>query len=396
MSFKIGTVVTLQSNGLIHLANHNILSLGGDERFTNPLMIIIEVLYGTQEEIDEETGDEKSICKGNNKYKCAYFSSKTMKLEENWFTENEIVIYGSTEHKVHSLHENQSIKWGSVVRFKTIDEEAKKTKSFSKEERQKGIKPLLSYVAPAMQVIGFTSPDKKEPTFDAHTGKIKRKKPSKIVKCKFFNSDADKFSEVLIPAECLEVVDNSNIENHFNIISTILKNKTLGLFKLSDSHESDEKQILGTPQKVHVLSGRYQISIYNELSKLTELIWLDLCETIKEIDIKKDSAYYPSLNQIDGNFVTIDVPRYIRDNDTNLKNAIVKIVYKNLKEEINSRYIRIKEIGNYIQIENTNVFHIKGYCFYRSDRRDFRSDRILSLRTINDVDVITFFNPSTK
>lgn len=411
MKFKLGTIVTLKSNGLLPLANHNFLSLGGNENFTTPLMVVIEILLYNNPEIDEESGEVKSNSKSQNKYKCLYFSNKSMKFEENWFAESELMEYkpekletniqieiiNNKEKSNESVEtdpkkkERHKLKFGNVVRFKTVDEEAKKTKSFNEGENKKGSKPLITFIAPAMQVVGFAQPEKKDQSLDPNTGKPKRVYPSKIVKCKFFNTESDKFSEQLVPIECLQYIDNSNLEQKLEEISEIKLQKSLTLIRTNDS------QYFGSPNAVHVFSGRYQLSFYNELTKKQSFIWIDEIEKIEEVDFTK-SQYYPGIN--DGTGVLTSISDFIDSVKDEIKGQHFKITYCNLKEKRVSRYITIKKLGNELEdkesIPAKNYFYLKSYCHLREADRDFRSDRILSIRTITDKGLNDFLTEKAK
>jgi hypothetical protein len=384
MPFTIGTVVSLKSNGLLPLANYDFLSLGGNEYFTTPLMVVSEILYSNQIEIDEESGLEKNPRRGKNKYKCTYFSNKSMKLEENWFAENELEIYGEPADPIHHVMDATSIKWGDVVRFKTVDEEARKTKSHTDGEKQKGDKPLLTFTSPALQIIGFANVDKKEPLIDPYTGEKKREKSKKLIKCKFFNAESDKFSEQLIPIECLQTVDNSGINEKLDLISKYIKENTFILIELEDT------KYFGKPLKAHVFSGRYQLIFYNELLKKNKFIWMDLIHEFHELDLTS-SSYYPGMHQVNGEDKLIDVPNYLEENSSALKGKKFKIVYRNLKDQIVSRYISIKKVSNPDHTDR-KVYYLKSHCFLREDDREFRSDRILSIRTIENEQLIQVLN----
>jgi len=384
MQFKIGAVVSLKSNGLLLLADNHFLSLGGNENFTTPLMVVIEILYNVSPEIDEETGEIKSTKRGGNKYKCMYFSNKAMKFEENWFSENELELYKKMDH------ENQKIsdfKWGDIVRFKTVDEEAKKTKSYTENEKPKGVKPLLAFISPAMQIVGFANTDKKEPLRDAYTGDKKREKSEKLIKCKFFNTDSDKFSEQLVPIECLEKIDNTKVVQSMKEVSNFINKKSYIIIETEDS------KYFGKPQAVHVFSGRYKLAFYNELLKKDELIWMDLIKGFEEINLLI-GEYYPGIN--DGTNNLISVNEYIENEKMKLEKRHFKIIYHNLKDQRVSRFITVKQLINGLidinVIEGSNYWYLKSYCHLREAERDFRSDRILSIRTIGDEKLNAFLN----
>lgn len=398
MNFKIGTIVSLKSNGLCYLANHSFLNLGGNEKFTTPLMVVVEILFNNNQEIDEDSGEIKSTSKNQNKYKCMYFSDKNMKFEENWFIESELSEYKlfkldsniKIEQSQDNSDQNESaetnlkstlhkLRIGDVVRFKTVDEESKKSKSYNETENKKGIKPLITFIAPAMQVVGFASPEKKDQTIDPNTGKPKRRYPSKIVKCKFFNTDADKFSEQLVPIECLQYIDNSELENRLEEISIFIKNKNLIII------ETKENKYFGKPTSVHIYSGRYQLSFYNELNKKQEYVWIDEIKEFYPMNIN-DGNYYPGLNNDSAELIGIF--DFIQSNKGNIEGKHFKITYCNLKEQRISRYISIEKLGNELEeigsIFEKKYYYLKSYCHLREAKRDFRSDRILSIRTIDD------------
>lgn len=391
MTFNLGTIVTLKSNGLKYLANYKFLSLGGNENFTTPLMVVVEILLNNNPEIDEESGEVKSTSKSQNKYKGMYFSNKSMKFEENWFAETELEVYGKELEQLHELPNLSNIKWGETVRFKTVDEEAKKSKSFNEEENKKGSKPLITFIAPAMQVVGFAQPEKKDQALDPNTGKPKREYPSKMVKCKFFNTESDKFSEQLVPIECLQYIDNRNLEQKLEEISAIKLQKSLTLIKTIDN------QYFGSPNAVHVFSGRYQLSFYNELSKKTTFIWIDEIEKIDEVDFA-ESKYYPGIN--DGTGELTSISDFINSVKEVITGQHFKITYCNLKEQRVSRYVTIKKLGNELEdkesIPAKNYFYMKSYCHLREADRDFRSDRILSIRTITDKGLNDFLTEKAK
>ncbi len=386
MGFKLGTVVSLKSNGLLPAAKYHFLNLGGNENFVTPLMVVVEILFGTQPQINEETGKEKISKKGKNKYKCIFFSNKAMKIQENWFDEKELIQYSQINNEIHNVLNVGTLKYGDVVRFKTVDVESGKKKSFNELDKKKGSKPLLAFAAPAFQVVGFAQVDKKEPILDAYTGEKKREKSCQLVKCKFFNIDSDKFSEQLIPIECLQNIDNSNLDERLEKISVIIEIKEFGLIEVNDLI------FFGRPISVHVISGRYQLIFWNELLKKNELFWLDEINDIKALDHLQNSQYFPGVHKIEDKNVVIDVHEYVTENVGDIDK--LKIVYRNLKEEIVSRYISVKDIQESTK-ENASgetPYYLKAHCYLREAEREFRSDRILSLRTIENKDLIDLLN----
>lgn len=388
MQFNLGTIVSLKSNGLLPLSTFNFLSLGGNENFTTPLMVVVEILKNNLTDLDDETGDLKSLIKGQNKYKCIYFSNRSMKFEENWFVQNELDIYGDDTLELHNSPNASDIVWGKTVRFKTVDEEAKKSKSFNESENKKGAKPLVTFIAPAMQVVGFASPEKKEQSLDPNTGKPKREYPTKMVKCKFFNTEADKFSEQILPIECLQFINNSAVDNLLKDISKIIKEKSLALINTTNG------KYFGKSNSVHVYSGRYQLSFYNELIKKQEFVWLDEVIGFHVVDFK-NSMYFPGIN--DGSENVTSIFEFLESKKIDeIEGKHFKITYCNLKEQRVSRYITVlqKRVGTDQSESSTEIknYYLKSYCHLREASRDFRSDRILSIRTINEAELNDFLS----
>jgi hypothetical protein len=403
MQFNLGTVVSLKSNGLLPLANHNFIKLGGNEKFTTPLMVVIEILHNTSTDYDDETGENKSSKKGNEKYKCIYFSNKSMKFEENWFSKNELKQYGE-EDEIHNNINSNDLNWGDIVRFKTVDEEAKKTKSFNEGENNKNSKPLLNFTSPAMQIVGFATPDRKESLIDSYNGLKKRDVSKKIVKCKFFNVDSDKFSEQLIPIECLQKIIDENIDEKLNTISSSIKENCNVLIEFKNSKEISDENVyniqnikyFGSPKSISFISGRYQMEFYNELKKKNEFIWLDLIKDFHKIDLS-ESKYFPTINKDNSNLKSIF--EFFDEQGNDLKGKHLKITYKNLKEQIVSRYITIIEISNQLDNNdtiNSKYYYLKSFCHLRAAEREFRSDRMLSIRTIEDEKLNLFLTTINK
>ena len=126
-TYKIGTIVTLKSNHLKSKEQFQEILLAGEPNFITPLMIVSEILKIKTDKIDEETGVIKNL-KGNYQYKCIWFSSKSFKIEEQWFYENELIHIVNNEESKNIDSESQKFSFGDNLVLKTNRLELQKRK----------------------------------------------------------------------------------------------------------------------------------------------------------------------------------------------------------------------------------------------------------------------------
>lgn len=405
-NFIIGSIVSLKSNHLKAKEQYPEILLAGEPSFITPLMIVSEVLVVKTDKLDEETGITKNS-KGDYQYKCIWFSNKSFKIEENWFYEKELLLIEKYER------EGKNFKFGDNISLKTNTLELQKRKTYlevKKEEKSNKISSLLNFCSPIFIVIGYTSVEKKESLIDSHTGNQKREYCSKLVKVKSFNVKEDKYSEFLFPIEAVEkvvIVDKTNLQKFINAKS---EQKLL-----INSIDKKIERIFSVNSIISV-ANIYQAEIKNIFSDKTETIDItnDHLELLNDTNNRE---IYPEFNQDDNNkFKIKSIEEFLIDKITgnefkknelinldyinNLSsNNLFKIVYKNKFERITTRYcipIYVFYIvgKKYSQKEKKEIdikeYYVQSYCLLRSDYRNFKIERIMSLEVIENDQLIDF------
>lgn len=384
---KIGQTVTLKNSFLLNGEYSEIVALGGVPLYTTPIMVVVETFHNPTKDFDASTGElytEKSP-NSSTKYKCCWFSTKSMTLEYNWFKAFELI-----EYKIElPINNSRDFKTGDTVRFVTVDEEAGKVKSMkTNEQKFEKSQPLLSFVAPAFLVIGWANYEIKDNLIDPQTGEKIRCISQKLVKCKFYNEFSEKFSEILIPVECLYKIKMSEdtLKNYLKVLQNSKKDNSQILIKTNKVHD------LGNFQDVSVQSGRYQARFISVITGKPNQIWLDEISigNLETIKLKNElTESYPDLrteNQPQPTF--LNAVDYVKEESEQLKGKIVYIGYINLKNEFHYRFIKVNQFHD-LNINNKPPnFILQAYCFYRSDDRIFSSKGLISIQLINEKSII--------
>ena len=381
--FELGNCVTLKSNYLLNGEHSEILALGGVPLYTTPIMVVVEIFHHPQKDFDSTSGElfTENSPNSSTKYKCCWFSTKSMTIEYNWFKALELVKFKVDLPKTHS----KDLKIGDTVRFNTVDEEAEKLKSLKSYERKiERSQPLLSFVAPAFLVIGWAKYEIKDILVDAQTRQKIRWISEKLVKCKFYNESSEKFSEVLIPVECLHKINIQNDELQSQM-DQLVKAKSENLQVLFNNSKKDD---LGNFQDISVLSGRYQARFVSLITGQVSQVWLDELNIISS-KIKLNDEFsegYPIFrteNQPKPTFLNVD--HYVSEKSKELEGKIVYIGYKNLKDEFRYRFIKIHDFHDLGKTKDGKpTFLLSAYCFFRSEMRMFSSKGLISVQLIKE------------
>jgi uncharacterized protein YodC (DUF2158 family) len=161
-----------------------------------PIMIVHEMASNPNLEKLYDSQTAKRIA-SKNKYLCVWFSRKQSCFSNCWFYEDQLTAFQSK-----SL-ENIIPEIGNLMKYKTFDFESNKwiEKEVVNTITEKNLKKLSSFIPPLLSVKS-TVAEKNSETKDQQ-GRIISKKPSHWVKCVWYNSNANKFSEELLPIESL-------------------------------------------------------------------------------------------------------------------------------------------------------------------------------------------------
>jgi hypothetical protein len=403
--FRIGEIVTLKSNHLSQIEHYEHIWLAGDQNFTTPLMVVTEITINVSQNIDENTGRDKSSIR-KYRYKCFYFSNKQLKFEENWFYQEELL------ENQYNVKQAASIKPGQRVVFKTNSIEVGKRKSFIEQENKKKnhkSSSLLSFSSPVFIVVGYNAIVKKEPEIDLITGEVKHEYSNKNVKVKFFNSLQDKFSEYTVP---IEVLSSAEISNQ-TILDTIIDGKKHGYvfnFGLKESN------LICTIDTVQFVSDDYILNYTDFFTKDEESLKLSEIESADQLFPAKEisGASYPKVSNKKGtlHFDFIGVPDILntlsttskktnRNTNTALGSSILHLKYQNEVNKYTERYViplYVAEVEVPSDLKDAKKGakmkrqYLKAFCLLRNADRFFRADRISSLDVINDTALFEIAN----
>jgi hypothetical protein len=276
------------------------------------------------------------------------------------------------------------------------------------------ITALLSFCSPVFIVIGFSVVEKKEPLIDSHTGQTKRAYGSKLVKLKSFNSNENKYSEFLVPIESIQKIEEIN-DKKLNLFIQSKGGKQLIVRRKKDRVVSE------TGNKIHDilivdsisnLSGIYRANISNIFSQKKEIINIDNAFEVEGIVISETSVF-PEITESGGEFSVNSIEErlklsfvgnpYSKSNDINLEytnnlkiRKLIKIKYKNKFEKTTTRYcipIFLFKVNKKIEdskgkTKNIPEYYLQSFCLLRSDYRNFKVERMLSMEEISEENII--------
>src|SRR5690554_3626505 len=394
--FSIGEIVSFDTNYIRHDNEFSSVWLSGDQNYVVPLMVVSEIILDSKPKLNLETGKTKSP---KNKYKCIWFSNKSLKFEEGSFLEKEIYSISDTiQVKPELTKDNENITKGSKVVFKTNSFEVKKRKSnleFIGKNKNRKNSSLLTFSSPVFVVVGFLEVQIKEPVIDAHTNTVKRIYSSKLVKVKFFNSLSDKYSEFVVPYEAFKIAETANEI----ILSDLIKSKKDEI-KCLITYQSET--ILCEVKSIVYVSGEYVIDLINVFTKKEFEGYLS---DITHSSLLNEEDRYdpiPSIKKIgdSASFEIMSIESYLKTKNeesetTELSDKIplgrfaMLLFYKNRYEKFTERYVIplfLTQVDSKEPLKSKDsegnetklIYYLRAYCLLRQDYRFFRVDRMIS------------------
>ena len=395
-NWNIGAIVALKTHPFFVGSDNQYIILGGDPQLGSPLMMIAEKLREVRTHFDENTGNQLQE-DGDFNYRCIWFSSKSNTIEEAWIAERLLKII---EIDSKSTVDSSLKKYGTHVLLKTVNIELGKKKSTlniksdNPNNKAKNINALLTFSSPVMQVIGTVKVEIKDSIIDPKTGIQRRFHSNLYIKCKYYNAISDKFSESLIPIECLEQVEIIGEEIIRKIKEQINKGKYLVIKK------ENGQETLIKPLSVSHRSGRYYLEGMDYLKNRTsEFLISNDFEAIENALVVKDGEL-PKFGKDDGKqgiitFIGIDYENLLAFNDLTIrgsKTTIDKQFWLIEYVDQNEKYTKrtVSDISLLLDEsdkdgELTKTWYINGYCYLRGDNRYFRVDRVKSIKVLNIV-----------
>lgn len=372
---KLGSIVSLKSHPF-NIESQDVV-ISGEALLIPPLMVIMEIVRETKDNYDEKTGQQLTA-KGYSQCKCIWYSSKSNQFEEAWIHSR---FLKEIEADIVNIP-NESIREGSIVTLKTLPLELRKRKASlifeldntNQEYRKVSTTALLSFVSPVMHVVQIYEVKKneiKEPLFDIKTGIQKRILPQWNVKCKWFNSNSDKFSEAILPIEVLRVPAETSDDEIKKIHNSIRHEKYL-------KGEVEKQITVMKPQRIIHRCGEYFLNGFDYISNKSIETLLSNAASFAELD-KYYTNRCPKFNftpdaRIAHDMFAEQILPLVEE--ARERKSYLRIKYINRNEKIS-----IRTLDNYkIQIAKdgagADVPYLTGYCNSREEERTFKIERI--------------------
>lgn len=353
--FNPGDIVALNSHPFHNKISEIIIS--GDATLMSPLLIVSEI-YKVKQAILGCQGRQECF-----KYKCIWFSTRLQKFRDCMVLEDDLKLILACTINILP----QSLIRGQRVRLRnTAHELAKKKSSLSYKESSSDansttITALLAYISPVMQVIEIKP----------NSGKTSALfRSAWVVKCLFFDTVAEKFSEIYLPVECLEPLEN--VDEIVTTLYCFIANRRY-LYIFRSGH-----QTIGKPETIAFRSGKYYLRFFDLLTtKIEEVL---VSGSLKFEEIKEPfEANAPKFNieekpeASSKDYITKEILQLIENASKN--GNILRIKYKNKNDEFSVRSIRKYRLVT-VGEDGTDVTYLIGYCILRNAERNFRVDRI--------------------
>jgi hypothetical protein len=392
--FKIGSIVTLKSHysaGSVDTMYRN--PILGDIGSTPPLMIVVERLFEKQDNQSNEMNSEEHVAihdKEVVKVKCTWFNSITYSFEEAWFNSRQLILINfiekeNTEEQIQAPKldvqnnekatlDSQPISFltiGQTVVFKTNKyENLKKKATLRSAGASAGLhfESVHKFCAPEFTVIGSQAYISKEPLVSLKTGKEVRAVPARLIKIKFFNPISNKYSEHLLPIECLELTNDGLISEFKDGGYYLIKYFDEFLFGKVSSIVRQH----GVPTLIlEISNGQYRTLFIPFLQKFIDE------KQFVEIEFNEDKRM-PKWNEDE--YIGVDLKKL-----PSYKNQYCLIEYVNRKKVISKRLIKIQTVHAqaYEREEKFKITDVlvNSYCYLRKSERtfSFNTDSLISI-----------------
>lgn len=371
---NIGDVVSLKSHA--YLTNITNIIISGEPLLLPPLLVVTEKVT-IQPSINNNGSKEETY-----EYICRYFSSKQHTFETIKVKALHLkLIIANEERNAISIDE---VFPGAMVTLKSMDYElAKKKSSFTFEDTSLNhgadnttISALLTNLCPTLHVISVKKHTTKHPTHNKED-EI-RLVPSWDIKCFWYNSHKEKFSEEIFPLESLKIVipvDQGIIEKIMEIIS---KSSVLEVTELND-------YFLIKPRIITYRSGYYFLRGYDYvLNRIVEhkIAYPNTFNKVERPVLKKVPSFELKSNPTAASreFVVNEIKMAVLA--AKPQKNYIRIQYKSRNEIITLRTIKDYD---FIEAEEDGKKHnyLVGFCCLRMAERSFRIDRIQQLEELN-------------
>lgn len=334
-------------------------------QMTPPILVVSEITNSVKE-YDGETGDEKL-----KQVKCVFYSHKSHKFENYWFsinqikpiknfcvdnfdeeidfekikeiktTEENIKNIGIEYSKSTSLESLKSKFLNNQVILKSCDFELGKIKTtFIKTDNKSSnkINSHLDFLPPVLTVIDVKVNEEKV-MYNSKSGNQKKITSYFLLKCKWYNPLTSGFSEDFIPIETVNLIPNIN---SIKTISDYISKKVL-IRQNFPKHIIFESGLIlehSYIQPIDLIFNHYKYKLkyfdffknkYSEIDLSEIEIESEIIE-LTDIIVAKIPEYKSNIQEF------TSVKEYIFE-----KNKYYRITYKDLMDKITRRVIFVKE-----------------------------------------------------
>ncbi len=369
-NFTLGDIVALKPHPY-KLNTVNIV-ISGDATPLPPLMVVVEIVR-----IKHNKPEGKADI-SNFKYKCLWFSTKSFRFLDAWIFESDLKIIEANNKCVDST----AVKRGDQLILKTSSIELAKRKSSQSHDDQSSaskngttvINSLLTFLAPPMSVIEVKQHVSKNPLVDKKTGQTIRWVSASQVKCLLYDPIAEKISELVVPLEAMDLVEQVD-QNRIAMLSAAIERNAY----LWCTYQ--EFRTIIKPTHLSCRAGKYYARAYDYvLNRMTEI---DLLEAIEFSNLLK-----PFISEIP----TFDVERHPEAGTiafmhkekldatigAQARKNYLRIKYKDQNDLVSYRTLRNYRIAQVTE-ETQQKEYIIGFCMLRQAERTFKVDRIQNL-----------------
>lgn len=340
--------------------------LASDSDFIPPIFVITEIAkkYNPKEKYDSKTGYPKLL---GWEYGCVYFSSSNKKFEEKWFNE---VFLKLLKSKVPQDKERlaQNLLGKKVILCSWRIESAKK-KTYSKETLQNTKQHTtvadLSHLPPSMIVIGVHKVEEtKTDKYDKKTGEKNLYEELVLLKCQWFNPKMSAFSEALIPASTLELLeDDYNEEEILQLKNAITENNFI-------SFKRGKNQVFAKPLRVVFNHCEYWLEYEDMLAQESHEIKIDNLFTHNIVVKSKEFAPY-----LEGDISSKETATIADTLTLSIKNLLENGTYNYFLMNYTNRN-GVRTTRTISKVKTANDTYFSAYCHLRKEDRIFKFDSV--------------------
>lgn len=398
-NFKIGDIVS--TNPHPYFKDLSNIKIAGDPINIIPLMVVVEIFKETLTSYNEDTGIAITQ-KGNGKCKCIWFSLKTNVFNEAWFDfgalkiieefSDQSFVYSNNDfdykNKLSKEYLNKS------VLFKTSHLELgkiKETKLFDfSQNRISEYNSLLNFVSPPLQIIDIKFLDEKVSNrYDSKTGSERKIFSKILLKCRYYNASADKWSEIFLPIESLIKIEN--VESDLAIIEKDKIDEKAYLYDYTQeiNYNALDKESTTILQLFDItyINGLYSLKSFDLIHQEWKVLEIPLQGIVSIIENSKiySKESFPNFAFKKGN-KSSDIDKlleefveYINENEDTAQYLL--ITYLNKSQKVTQRVVRdFFVVPGSTKKANT---YLHGFCCKKREERSFNFLNIQSIRALS-------------